>query len=88
MLLEATKVARIHAVKEDDFYLTLVQDGHVRITFYRSLFRVLIFSSDKAGFPNHFWGPKPGYNISRVACGTTRGVYGAGMRLTALKCVH
>jgi len=31
MLLEAIDAAGIHHVKEEDFYLTLVQDGHVRI---------------------------------------------------------
>jgi len=32
MLLEAVKAAGIGNVKEDDFYLTLLKDGHVHIT--------------------------------------------------------
>jgi len=31
MLLEAIEAAGIHNAKEEDFYLTLVRDGHVRI---------------------------------------------------------
>lgn len=31
MLLEAVEAAGIHSVKEDDFYLTLVQGNHVRV---------------------------------------------------------
>ena len=33
IMLEAIGAAGIHNIKEDDFYLALVQDGHVRVNF-------------------------------------------------------
>jgi hypothetical protein len=33
MLLNAIEAAGINNVKEEDFYLALVQDGHVHIAF-------------------------------------------------------
>lgn len=35
MLLEAIGAAGIHSIKENDFYLALVQDRHVRASFHR-----------------------------------------------------
>jgi hypothetical protein len=68
MLLEVIEAAGIHNVKEDDFYLALVQGGHVRVDFLSiTVLSVDLSSSEEARFPHHFRGPKQGYYFSRVA---------------------
>lgn len=64
MLLKAIEAAGIHNMKDDDFYLTLTQDGHVRVDLsVISALRVDIFSPEEARFSCHFRGPKSGNNI-------------------------
>ena len=70
MLHKAIEAAGINNLKEDRFYLALIQDGHVRVTSLSITLHALILFSEKAGFPDNLRGPKPGYNIPRVACCT------------------
>lgn len=64
MLLEAIEAVGIDNAKENDSYLALVQDGHVRVAVSSMTgSRAQFFTPAKAGLPDHFWGPKPRYNI-------------------------
>jgi hypothetical protein len=47
MLLKAIEIAGIHNAKEEDFYLALVQGGHVRIDFLSMNTSMLTFSPQK-----------------------------------------